>query len=391
MQTHLRTDITVAQICNGFTFDKNEGHGLFGLSGELTIQPEYQRNYLYAEGDGKRERAVIESLLMGYPLGLLYFNKAGQDKLEVLDGQQRITSIGRYVTDGFPVPCDGGLQYFSALSREQRDTIMRTTLLVYECEGTEDEIKHWFRTINIAGLPLNDQELLNAVYSGPFVTHAKAVFSNTANTNVSRWSAYVRGSVNRQEFLERALDWVSDGRIPDYMSAHRRDDDIAPLQTYFESVLDWVESIFTKVRPEMRGVEWGKLYRLFHNTSYDPAAIDQQVGDLMVDGRITNRKGIFEFVLGDMTDLNRKSLLHIRVFDEHTKRVMYERQTEQARSRGVSNCPMCAVQPGANQTRVYTLREMDADHMTAWSRGGETLPGNCQMLCTTHNREKGNR
>lgn len=179
MKTTLITNITVRNICDGFVYNQLEGRGLFGLSGRLTIQPEYQRNYIYASDGGKREAAVIESVLKGYPLGLIYFNKAGDNKLEVLDGQQRITSLGRFVTDKFPIKDNNGMQYFSGMAKDRRDRIYQTPLLVYECEGAESEIKEWFKTINIAGVPLVPQELLNAVYSGPFVTLAKQEFSNS--------------------------------------------------------------------------------------------------------------------------------------------------------------------------------------------------------------------
>ena len=203
MKTTLRTDITVADICHGFVYNQLEGKGLFGLGGKLTIQPEYQRNYLYADGGGKREMAVVESILKGYPLGLIYFNKVAADKFEVLDGQQRITSIGRFVTNKFGIMENGNPMEFHSLNPEEQTKIQNAKLLIYECEGTETEIKQWFETINIAGVPLNPQELLNAIYSGPFVTLAKAEFSNSQNANMQKWSAYVRGSANRQEFLEQ--------------------------------------------------------------------------------------------------------------------------------------------------------------------------------------------
>ena len=193
MKTTLRTEIIVADICDGFVYNQLEGKGLFGLGGRLTIQPEYQRNYIYADGGGKKEQAVIHSLLKGYPLGLIYFNTVAPDRFEVLDGQQRITSIGRYVTGKFAITDNGNPQYFHSLPADQQARILESRLLIYECEGTESEIKQWFETINIAGVPLNDQELLNAIYSGPFVTLAKAEFSNSQNANIQKWSAYVRG------------------------------------------------------------------------------------------------------------------------------------------------------------------------------------------------------
>lgn len=388
MNTKLRKDITVADICAGFVYNQLEGKGLFGLGGKLTIQPEYQRNYIYADGGGKKEVAVIESLLKGYPLGLIYFNKVATDKFEVLDGQQRITSIGRFVTNKFAIMDNGNPKNFDSLPADQQAKIRGSELLIYECEGTETDIKKWFETINIAGVPLNPQELLNAIYSGPFVTLAKAEFSNSQNANIQMWSAYVKGSANRQEFLERALDWVSKGDIGGYMSQHRNDNNINALKTYFNSVIDWVSTVFTDVLPEMRGLEWGRLYEEHHGTSYDPKKMSDDVNRLAADDYVENRKGIFEFLLGGSVDTK---LLNIRVFDTKVKRVAYDKQTQAAKGKGESNCPHCAIGHNANKSRIYKFDEMDADHVSAWSKGGESSAKNCQMLCITHNRAKGNR
>jgi len=388
VKTTLRTDITVADICAGFVYNQFEGKGLFGLGGKLTIQPEYQRNYIYADGGGKREQAVIHSLLKGYPLGLIYFNKVAENRFEVLDGQQRITSIGRFVTNKFAIMENGNPKNFDSLPADQQARIRDSALLIYECEGTESEIKQWFETINIAGVPLNAQELLNAIYSGPFVTLAKAEFSNSQNANIQKWSAYIKGSANRQEFLERALDWVSRGDIGGYMSAHRHDNTINELKSYFNSVLDWASTVFVDVLPEMRGLEWGRLYEEYHGTSYDPQKLSAEVRRLAADSYVTNRKGIFEYLLGGAVD---KKLLAVRVFDDKVKQVAYARQTQAAQTKGESNCPLCALGDTANQSRIYKFTEMDADHVSAWSKGGDSSATNCQMLCTTHNRAKGNR
>ena len=388
MKTTLRTEITVADICDGFVYNQFEGKGLFGLGGKLTIQPEYQRNYIYADGGGKKEQAVIHSLLKRYPLGLIYFNKVAKDKFEVLDGQQRITSIGRFVTNKFAIMDNGNPKNFDSLPADQQAKIWDSNLLIYECEGTESEIKQWFETINIAGVPLNAQELLNAIYSGPFVTLAKAEFSNSQNANIQKWSAYVKGSANRQEFLQRALDWVSKGDIGGYMSAHRNDKSINELKTYFNSVIDWVSTVFADVRPEMRGLEWGSLYEEYHSKSYDPAKVSAEVKRLYADPYVKKRSGVFEYILGGLQD---KKLLDVRVFDEATKRSVYATQTTAAEASSTSNCPLCAVGHGANESKIWEFVEMDADHVSAWSKGGESSANNCQMLCITHNRAKGNR
>ena len=386
METTLR-QYTVKQVCEGFTYNESEGKGLFGLSGRLTIQPEYQRNYIYA--DGKRDVAVIESLLKGYPLGLIYFNTLPGGKLEVLDGQQRITSFGRYVTNKFAVKDEHGMQqYFHSLAADKQARILDAKLLMYECAGTESEIKDWFRTINIAGVSLNSQELLNAVYSGPFVTLGKAEFSNSQNANALKWSAYIKGSVNRQEFWERALEWVSRGAVDGYMSGHRTDTSISEVKTYFNSVLDWVSGVFVGVESEMRGLDWGSLYETYHTQGYDSAAVAQQVRTLYGDPFVKKRSGIFEYILGGSSETK---LLDVRVFDDATKKAVYEKQTAAAKANDTSNCPLCAVGQNANKNKLWKLAEMDADHVAAWSKGGGTAPENCEMLCITHNRAKGNR
>ena len=388
MKTTLRTDITVAKICDGFVYNQLEGKGLFGLGGKLTIQPEYQRNYIYADGGGKREQAVIESLLKGYPLGLIYFNTVAADRFEVLDGQQRITSIGRFVTDKFAIIENGNPKMFTSLPADQQKKLRESRLLIYECEGTETEIKEWFKTINIAGVPLNEQELLNAVYSGPFVTKAKEEFSNSQNSNIQKWSAYVRGNANRQDFLATALERVSRGDISAYMSAHRHDKNINELKTYFNSVIDWVSTIFTDVSKEMQGLEWGRLYEEHHSKSYNPKKMAADVKKLAADDCVTSGKGIFEYLLGGSVDAK---LLNVRVFDPKTARAAYTRQTQAAEVKGKSNCPLCAIGDNANKSRIYKFDEMDADHVSAWSKGGDSAAENCEMLCSTHNRAKGNR
>ena len=387
MKTTLRTAITIQDICEGFMYNELEGKGLFGLSGTLTIQPEYQRNYIYA--DGKRDVAVIESILKGYPLGLLYFNRVNANSLEVLDGQQRITSFGRYLTGKFAIKDENGMeQYFSGLASDKQQKIVTAKLLIYECEGTESEIKEWFRTINISGVPLTNQELLNAVYSGPFVTLGKEEFSNSQNANIQKWSAYISGSANRQDFLERALEWVSKNNVGVYMSQHRFDTNITELKNYFTAVIEWVSTVFTDVESEMRGLEWGRLYETYSKQPYNSKTVSEQVKNLYADPYIKNRKGVFEYILGGATD---KKLLEVRVFDEATKKATYAIQTAIAEEKGVSNCSHCAIGHDANKTKIWKPVDMDADHVAAWSKGGATSDKNCEMLCKSHNRAKGNR
>ena len=386
MKTDLKT-YTVKQICEGFIYNEQEGKGLFGLAGKLTIQPEYQRAYIYA--DGKRDVAVISSLLKGYPLGLIYFNCAAENQLEVLDGQQRITSFGRFMTDKFAIiDANGMQQYFSGLSNDQQKKILESEILVYECSGTESEIKQWFKTINTVGVPLNDQELLNSIYSGPFVTAGKAEFSNSQNAMLQKWGAYVRGSANRQEIWECALGWVSKGEIDNYMSKHRNEMNIKGVKTYFNTVIDWVAGLFLTVEKEMCGLEWGRLYEEYHRNPYDPNVIDAQVKKLYGDPYVKNKKGIFEYILGGSKDTK---LIEVRVFDTATSRSTFEKQTAAVTKSGKSNCLLCAIGHDANKTKSWSFTDMEADHVAAWSKGGATNASNCQMLCKTHNRAKGNR
>jgi len=389
MKTTLQT-YTVSEMVDGFVYNELEEKGLFGLSGKLTIQPEFQRNYIY--NDGGKDVAVIDSLLKGYPLGLIYFNVTAKDKFEVLDGQQRITSIGRFCTKRFHIKDENGLeQNIHSLPPDKRDKIMNSKLLVYHCEGEETEIKEWFKTINIVGVPLNDQELLNAIYSGQFVTLAKAEFSNSKNYNSIRWNTYIKGIVKRQDFLKAALSWVASSKkqeIDGYMAKHRTDNNINELKIYFNTVIDWIDGIFRDVEKEMCGLEWGRLYEEYHSKSYDPSKVSEAVQKLYGDVYVKNRRGIFEYVLGGEKETK---LLEIRVFDEATKQTVYKQQTEAAKKKSESNCPLCALGHDANKSKIWELKDMDADHVEAWSKGGATDIKNCQMLCKTHNQAKGNK
>lgn len=388
MKTTLHTEWTVADICKGFIYDKNEEKGLFGMNGQLIIQPEYQRNYIY--GDGKRDKAVVLSLLKGYPLGLIYFvlNKDGQ--YEVLDGQQRITSFARFVNKSwvFGINWHGKDRYIDSLDDDDRNRILRAPLTIYVCEGEPSEIEAWFETINIVGVPLVQQELRNAAYHGPFVSLAREEFSNTNNANMNRWQTYIKGDPKRQAILERALDWVSNGNIEDYMARHRNDTQINELKNHFDTVIDWIDSLFDYTGSEVKGLEWGRLYNTYHKKPYNKSKITERVNKLLADDDVTDKRGIFEYILGGETDTK---LLNIRVFDKKNIKKVYDKQTRDAKKKGISNCPLCALGKDHKRTFIYSLKDMDADHVTAWSKGGATDISNCQMLCKTHNRAKGNR
>lgn len=387
METTLK-EYTVKELCEGFTFSNTDGKGLYGLAGKLTIQPEYQRNYLYSENNGKNEIAVIDSVIKKYPLGLLYFNKLPDGRLEVLDGQQRITSLGRFCIGKFSYMLDGLPYKFQSLPNDKRELVENTKMLAYICEGTDTEIKDWFQIINIGGVQVNNQEKLNAVYSGPFVSAARREFSNKEDSRVQKWSMFISGSVNRQEFLQTALEWISRGNIEDYMQEHRWDNDINELSNHFNDVISWIERTFDDIYPQMKGLKWGELYDKYYTRPYNHNEVSYKVKELMEDEYVNSKANIFEYVLGGCNDTR---LLNVRVFDDTTKRRVYSRQTEEARRDGISNCPLCAIGHDANRQKIWSLKEMDADHVMAWSRGGATDESNCQMLCKTHNRAKGNR
>lgn len=394
MKTRLRTDLTIRQICEGFQYSESEEKGLFGWGGKLTIQPEYQRNYIYA--NGKDDVAVIDSLLKGYPIGLIYFVETEKDKYEILDGQQRITSIGRYVTNKFAWIDENDIPYkFESLPKDKQDKIYNTELTIYICSGEESEIKEWFKTINIAGKPLNNQELLNSIYSGPFITKAKEVFSNSQNSNLHKWLSYMKVEVKRQGLLEVALSWVSkdwekDGNLEKYMADHRHDDNINELTSYFNDVINWVSTIFIDVKDEMQYINWGKMYEKYHKNPYNSNDVSRKLNELYSDYFVNDKKGCYEYILNGCKPEDTK-LLNIRLFDEPTKKTVYENQTQIAKIENISNCPMCVIENLSNKTKIWDYKDMDADHVTAWSKGGSTDISNCQMLCRTHNHIKGNR
>jgi len=379
---------TIPELCDGFVYNELEEKGLYGLKGKLIIQPEYQRNYLYSENGGQREISVIESVMKHYPLGLLYFNRRPDGMLEVLDGQQRITSLGRFLTDKISYIHNGVPYKYNVLPADLREIVDNTRLLAYICEGTDSEIKDWFLTINMQGITLKEQEKLNAVYSGPFVTLAREQFSNSKSSKIQKWSAYIKGNVKRQDYLHTALEWVSNGNVSEYMRDHRNDTNVNELKNHFDSVIEWAGKIFDDIYPEMQGVDWGDLYNKFHDKPYDHIAVSAKVRELMQDDCVEDHKGIFEYVLGGC---NETKLLNVRLFGMPIQRRVYQRQTENAKAKGESNCPLCAIGHDSKNKHIYKLEEMEADHVSAWSRGGATTEENCQMLCKTHNRAKGNR
>lgn len=366
-------NVTVGDICEGYFNDAENEMGVVGYDEQLNIRPKYQRNYVYK--DQKRDE-VIRTILKGYPLNVFYWVDLGEQedddtpRYEVLDGQQRTISFCDYVEGEFSV--DG--MYFHSLPEDKRQAILDYELFVYVCDGTDSEKLEWFRIINIAGVPLTDQELRNAVYSGSWVSDAKRYFSKSVGPAYQLASDYMTGEANRQEYMETAIKWhasITDETIEDYMSRHQHDDKASELWQYFRDVIDWVEMVFPKTRSQMKGLPWGIFYNEHKDrTDLDPIALEAQITKLLADEDVTSKKGVYEYVLtGDERKLN------IRQFDTRTIIATYEKQ------KGI--CPICG--------KHFEKNEMHADHIIAWSKGGQTILENCQMLCRDCNLKKSNQ
>jgi len=342
----------------------NEEDGVIGYDGTLNIRPKYQREFIY---DDKKRNAVIDSVLNGFPLNVMYWVVNGKSAFEILDGQQRTVSICRYVAGDYSVVIDGMPKTFHNLTKVDKDKILDYKVLVYFCEGTDKEIISWFKIINIAGEKLTDQELRNAVYTGPWLSHAKSIFSKTNCAAYNLSKDYVKGVPIRQELLQTAIDWIAGGDIEGYMSAHQNDPNANELWTYFQNVINWVQLTFPNYRKEMKGIDWASLYNEFHKTTYDTTTLEEEITKLMMDDDVNNKRGIYSYVL-----TRNEKHLSIRAFSEAQKRAAYEKQ------KGI--CKKCG--------NPFKLKEMEADHITPWSKGGKTMPENCQMLCKGCNRRK---
>lgn len=354
-------DVTVGEVCQGYV-DNNE-EGVVGYGGMLNIRPKYQREFIYGD---KQRNAVIETINKGFPLNVMYWVKNNEGEYEVLDGQQRTLSFCKYVNGDFSL----NEKYFYNLTDTEMQTILNYKLLVYVCEGNDKEKLSWFRIINIAGEPLTEQELRNATYTGTWLESAKKYFSKTNCAAYNLAKDYVNGKPLRQEFLETALRWKSNGNIEDYMAKNQRSYNANELWTYFRNVIEWVKTMFTVYRKEMKGIDWGALYDQYGNNLYDTDALESKIAELMADDDVTNKKGIYAYVL-----TGNEKYLNIRQFTATQKRTCYEKQN------GI--CAKCG--------KHFELSEMDADHITPWSKGGKTELANCQMLCVNCNRVKSNK
>ena len=362
MKIELR-EITVRQVADGYVDNAEEG--IVGYGGRLDIRPKYQREFVY---DEKKRNAVIDTIRKGFPLNVMYWVVTDEGTYEVMDGQQRTISFCQYVNGDFSIPVDGHPMAFHNLPKTLQDQVLDYTLMVYFCSGTDKEKLDWFRIINIAGERLTEQELRNAVYTGPWLTHAKKIFSKTGCAAYLLANKYVTGSPIRQEYLEEAITWLSGGQVEQYMSAHQHDPNANELWSYFQAVIAWAQLTFTTYRKEMKGLDWGVLYNRFKDGLYDTAKLEAEIRALMIDDDVTRKKGIYPYVL-----TRDEKYLSIRQFTEAQRRAAYERQG------GI--CPICK--------KHFELGEMEADHITPWSKGGKTDAGNCQMLCLEDNRRKG--
>ncbi len=374
MMTIKQLEVTVGEITSGYI--DSEEQGVRGYGGLLDIRPPYQREFIYNE---KEQIAVINTVLKGYPLNVMYWVKRSEDAecpYEVMDGQQRTLSLCQYVAGKFAID----FKNFFNQTADIQKKILDYKLTVYVCEGEESEKLEWFQTINIAGKPLNEQEIRNAIYAGPFVSDAKRHFSKTNCGAYRLGKDLVNGTPIRQDFLKKALEWMADHETRNgkpqtavgYMSAHQHDLSAGPLWSYFQNVLNWAISTFNmkKFKKIMKGIDWAKLYDEFHEQALDINDMEKRIADLIGDDEIQKQLGIIPYVLtGD------EHYLDLRSFPEKIKLAVWEKQQHK--------CAMCG--------KEFDIEFMEGDHITPWRDKGRTVIENCQMLCRECNRRKGGK
>lgn len=351
-------EITVRELTKGY--QDNEENGVVGYDGKLDIRPPYQREFIYKD---KQREAVIDTITKSFPLNVMYWAVREQENYEVIDGQQRTISISQFVEGDFAYKN----RYFHNLQKDEQEQILNYKLMVYLCSGTDSEKLEWFKTINIAGEKLTEQELRNAVYSGSWVADAKRYFSKNGCAAYGLGSDYLNGAPIRQDYLETTIKWISKDNIEKYMAEHQHEPNANDLWLYFQSIINWIKAVFPKYRREMKGINWGFLYNSFKDQKLDHKKIEKEISNLMQDEDVTNKKGIYEYVL-----TRNEKHLNIRAFSDNQKREAYERQ------KGI--CPVC--------TEHYEIEGMEGDHITPWHEGGKTSADNCQMLCKDDNRRK---
>ena len=352
-------EITIQELSDGFE-DNNED-GVVGFGGKLDIRPSYQREFIYKD---KQRDAVINTITKNFPLNVMYWAVREDGTFEVIDGQQRTISICQYIDGDFAFQN----RYFHNLKADEKEKILNYTLMVYVCSGTESEKLEWFKTINIAGEKLTEQELRNAVYTGSWVSDAKRYFSKSGCVAYNIGSDYLNGSPIRQEFLETAIDWISEGKIENYMATHQHDPNATALWLYFQSVITWVNATFTVKRKKfMKGIQWGLFYNKYKDVVFDTKAIEEETARLIADDEVEKKSGIYAYIL-----TKDERYLGIRTFSDSVKQKVYEKQK--------GKCKKCG--------KEFDISEMEADHITPWHEGGKTDEDNCQMLCKLDNRRK---
>jgi hypothetical protein len=351
-------EITIKDLANGY--QDNAENGVVGFGRKLDIRPPYQREFIYKD---KQRDAVINTVTKKFPLNVMYWAVREDGNFEVIDGQQRTISICQFIKGDFSFQ----YRFFHNLKKDEQEQILSYKLMVYLCSGTESEKLEWFRTINIAGEKLTDQELRNAVYSGSWVSDAKRYFSKSGCVASQIGSDYLNGSAIRQEYLETAIDWISEGNIESYMAMHQHDQNATALWIYFQSVITWAKATFTKKRKCMKGVDWGFLYNKYKDQVFDTKAIEEETAKLIADDDVTKKSGIYPYIL-----TRDERYLSIRAFTDTMKQKVYERQA------GI--CVKCKIK--------FDISEMEADHITPWYEGGKTIEENCQLLCKNCNRRK---
>ena len=351
-------EILVKDVAKNYVDSAEEG--VIGYDRRLNIRPKYQREFIYQPD---KRNAVIETIFKGFPLNVMYWVKNDDGTFEVLDGQQRTISFCQYINGDFSI----NNKYYHNLTQTEKDKIDNYKLMIYFCEGNDREKLDWFKIINIAGEKLTDQELRNAVYTGPWLTDAKKHFSKSNCAAYRLAEDYVNGRPIRQDFLETALKWINNDNAEDYMAKHQHDPNADELWIYFRNVIEWVKLTFTTYRKEMKGINWGQLYNQFHQNTHDTNKLEEEIKNLMIDDDVTNKKGIYFYVL-----TRNEKYLNIRAFSEQQKRSAYEKQ------QGI--CAICH--------KHFDIKEMEADHITPWHAGGQTSTENCQMLCKECNRRK---
>ena len=363
-------EITVRDLAKGYQ-DKGDA-GVVGYSGKLDIRPPYQREFIYKP---KQRDAVIDTVTRSFPLNVMYWSVRDGGDYEVIDGQQRTISLCQYVEGDFSYKG----RFFENLQSDEQEQILDYKLMVYLCTGTDSERLDWFRTINIAGEKLTDQELRNAVYAGSWVTDAKRYFSKTGGPAAAIGSDYMTGTPIRQDYLETVIKWINGGDITGYMAKQQHKPNANELWLYFQKVMAWVKATFPTYRSkEMKGVQWGDLYNEFKDAELDPAELEKEVARLMEDDDVTRKKGIYPYVLD-----GQEKHLSIRAFTANQKREAYERQGGRC-AKGT----LCLTPGNSDGKKVFDITEMEADHITPWHDGGKTVADNCQMLCKEDNRRK---